>query len=191
MSDLAAQLDDLDADDVENFPDDPDWYRAAYDLATQRWEQAVAWARTFPEEALHESVGGEWSFIQTLRHLLFATDVWVARVIRGNPRPWDALDLPYDQMTPHPEVPWDRAARPSLDEVLALRAGRQALVRDYLARLTTDTLAGSTTPVEGPGFPPPDAYRISECLIIVINEEWRHRQYAERDLATLEAAATA
>jgi DinB superfamily len=34
---------------------------------------------------LHESVGGEWSFIETLRHLVFATDSWIRRAILGDP----------------------------------------------------------------------------------------------------------
>ncbi len=32
-----------------------------------------------------------------------------------------------------------------------------------------------------------DIYPVRECLLIVLNEEWHHRQFAERDLAVLEA----
>ena len=49
-------------------------------------------------DLLHESVDGEWSFIETSRHLAFATDAWVRRVILGDPAPWDPLDLPWDEM---------------------------------------------------------------------------------------------
>jgi len=31
------------------------------------------------------------------------------------------------------------------------------------------------------------ASRCRECLLIVLNEEWEHRLYAERDLDALEA----
>jgi hypothetical protein len=41
----------------------------------------------------------------------------------AEPSPWDPLDLPHDEMPDEPSVPRDRGARPSLDEVLALRAG--------------------------------------------------------------------
>jgi hypothetical protein len=27
---------------------------------------------------------------------------------------------------------------------------------------------------------------VRECLLIILNEEWSHRQFAERDLAVLE-----
>lgn len=46
-----------------------------------------------------------------------------------------------------------------------------------------------TQPVEGPGWPPPESFQVRECLLIVLNEEWHHRQFAERDLDTLETGA--
>jgi hypothetical protein len=131
-------------------------------------------------------VDGEWSFIQTLRHLAFATDTWILRALQGDPRPWHPLSLPFDEMTPAPEVPWDRDARPTLDEALSLRADRQAAMRRVVDDLTDDQLAGSTTPVEGPAWPPAHAFPVQEVLGTILNEEWEHRRYAERDLAVLE-----
>jgi hypothetical protein len=46
-----------------------------------------------------------------------------------------------------------RAARPSLEEVLALRADRMTTVRQVVADLTDETLAGRTGPVLEPGLP--------------------------------------
>ena len=86
-----------------------------------------------------------------------------------------------------PGVPRDRAARPSLDAVLALRRDRMATVRLVVDGLTDKSLAGQTTPVEAPGWPGPDSYPVRGCLRTVLNEEWEHRRYAERDLTTLEA----
>jgi DinB superfamily len=60
-------------------------------------------------------------------------------------------------------------------------------VAALLAALTDESLAASTTPVEGPGWPRPRSYPVRECLLIVLNEEWQHRRFAERDLAALEA----
>ena len=104
-------------------------------------------------ELLHESVDGEWSFIETLRHLAFATDAWVRRAILGDPSPWDPLDLPWDEMPDTPGVPRDRDVRPSLDEVLELRRDRMATVRQVVDGLTDESLDGHTEPVEGPGWP--------------------------------------
>lgn len=170
-------------------PTDPAGFREAWDLLEQLWAGTVERARSLEARrpgALHESVDGEWSFVQTLRHLVFATDVWIRRALLGDPCPWHPLSLPFDQMTPHPDVPWDRDARPPLEEVLALRADRQATVRHVLDELTDEQLAGHTTPVEGPSWPPADAYPVSEVLRTILNEEWEHRRYAERDLAVLE-----
>ena len=132
------------------------------------------------------SVSGEWSFIETLRHLAFATDSWIRRVILGDPSPWDPLDLPFDEMPDTPGIPRDRAARPSLDTVLELRRGRMATVRDVIDGLTDASLDSSTEPVEGPGWPQPRSYPVRQCLRIILNEEWVHRLYAERDLEILE-----
>jgi hypothetical protein len=47
-------------------------------------------------------------------------------------------------------------------------------------------LAGSTPPVSGPGWPPEsESFPVREVLGVVIDEEWWHRQFAERDLDAL------
>ena len=43
---------------------------------------------------LHERVGGEWSFVETQRHLLFAADVWLRRDALGAPDGWHRLGMP-------------------------------------------------------------------------------------------------
>jgi hypothetical protein len=84
-------------------------------------------------------------------------------------------------------VPRDRDARPSLEVVLELRHRRMATVRQVIEGLTVATLDGDTEPVEGPGWPQPRSYPVRKCLLIILNEEWEHRLYAERDLDALEA----
>ena len=182
---VEAELNRRDPDRAKMKPSDPDGFREAWRILDARWAATVARARTLDPELLHESVGGEWSFIQTLRHLVHATELWVIRVLLGNPRPWHPLSLPFDQAEPHPEIPWDREARPSLDEVLALREDRKNIVAGVLADLTPERLAAQTTPVEGPGYPPARAYPVKGCLLTVLSEEWEHRLYAERDLEVL------
>lgn len=80
-----------------------------------------------------------------------------------------------------------REARPTLDEALELRLDRMGTVRAVVDGLTDESLAADTTPVDGPGWPPPRAFPVRECLLVVLNEEWEHRLVAERDLAVLEA----
>jgi hypothetical protein len=168
-------------------PTDPAGFREAWDILERLWNQTVERARRLDPELLHESVGGEWSLTETLRHLVYATDCWIRRVILGDPTPWDALDLPWDEMPDTPGVPRDRGARPSLDVVLELRRDRMSTVRQVIEGLTDTSLDGFTEPVEGPGWPRPRSYPVRECLLTILNEEWEHRLYAERDLATLQA----
>jgi hypothetical protein len=37
-----------------------------------------------------------------------------------------------------------------------------------------------------PGWPQLESFPLKQCLLIVLNEEWEHRLYAERDLTALE-----
>ena len=69
-------------------PDDADGFRAAWAILERLWEGTVAWACTFPVAELHRGVDDEWSFVQTLRHLSFATAAWVNRMILGTASPW-------------------------------------------------------------------------------------------------------
>jgi uncharacterized protein YjbI with pentapeptide repeats len=166
-------------------PDDADGFRTAWATLERLWAGTVARARTFPEAALHRGVDDEWSFIQTLRHLNFAGAAWVGRMILGNPSPWHPLDLPWDEAPGWVGIPWDREVRPSLDEVLTVRRERQTMVRHVMESLTDELLATEVTRT-GPGWPRKENFPVKECLRIVLNEEWEHRLYAERDLTTVE-----
>ncbi len=184
---VEAELDRRYPDRITFRPTSADGFRTAWELNARLWSATVGRARGLDPDLLHESVDGEWSFIQTLRHLAFASESWVGRCIRGDPSPWHPLSLPWDQMEPTDVVPWDRDARPSLEEALALRRAAMSLAGDVIERVTDERLAEQTTPPVGPGWPPEGAtFPVSECLLIVLNEEWNHRLYAERDLAVLE-----
>ncbi len=60
-------------------------------------------------------------------------------------------------------------------------------MRRAVEALTVEQLAGTTTPVDGPAWPPAHAFPVREVLGTVLNEEWEHRRYAERDLTVLES----
>ena len=184
---VSAELNRRYPDRSKMRPADPAGFREAWDILERLWGETVERARRLHPELLHESVDGEWSFIETLRHLVFATDSWIRRVILGDPSPWDPLDLPWDEMPDTPGVPRDRDARPSLDAVLELRRDRMSTMRQVIGGLTGASLDARTEPVEGPGWPRPRSCPVRECLLCILNEEWEHRLYAERDLDALTA----
>jgi uncharacterized damage-inducible protein DinB len=171
-------------------PADAAGFRQAWDVMTRLWDGTVEKARRLDPAMLHESVDGEWSFIQTLRHLVLVTDGWVRRTILGDPSPWDRLDLPWDdpdETRPLPDgITRDLGARPTLDEVLELRNDRMASVREVVTGLTDESLDGQTKPVGAPGWPESRSRRLRGLLLHVLHEEWEHRLYAERDLDALE-----
>jgi hypothetical protein len=182
---VEAELDRRHPDRAKMRPTDAAGYCEAWDLLERLWEGTVERARRLPPEALHESVEGEWSFIQTLRHLAFATDAWVSRAYRVPRKPVAVASArpAHDEMPDLPGVPRDLGAKPSLEEVLALRADRQATVRRDLAELTDECFAESTTPVLEPGYPAAESFPVPRCLRCILSEEWHHRLFAERDLA--------
>ena len=170
-------------------PRTPEAYRAAWADLERLWGETTARALTLGEERLHESVDGEWSFVQTLRHLAYATDLWVFSVIQGVPDAYDPLDLPFDgyERFPNP-IPYERDAKPPLADVLALRADRVARVRAFLEELTQEQLE-STVEFESESWPFNEPFPVGPSLATVVNEEWNHLQYAERDLAVLMGSA--
>jgi hypothetical protein len=185
-----AELDRRYPDRASMRPVDPAGFREAWNVVERLWGETIDRARRVDPQLLHESVDDEWSFIETLRHLVFATDCWIRRAILGDPSPWDRLDLPWDEMPDTLGVPRDRDVRPSLDEILEVRGDRMSTVRAVIDGLTDESLRGHTEPVEGPGWPEPRSYPVRECLLCILNEEWEHRLYAERDLDALDTRSS-
>jgi hypothetical protein len=78
-------LDRRDPDRAKIRPTQPGGFREAWGIVERRWDNTVERARGLDPRLLHQSVDGEWSFIETLRHLVFATDAWVRRATLGDP----------------------------------------------------------------------------------------------------------
>lgn len=183
---VEAELDRRMPDRKKMHPTTVEGFQDAWATLERLWAETEDRARALPPELLHERVRDEWSFIESLRHLGFASAAWVGRMVLGDPSPWHPLDLPWDEAPGWEGIPWDREARPSLDEVLAVRRERQAMVRDVITALTPAQLEQTVTRTE-PGWPQLEDFPLAQCLFIVVNEEWHHRLYAERDLAALTA----
>jgi hypothetical protein len=185
---VEAELDRRYPDRARMRPADAAGFRAAWDILERLWQQTVGRARGLPPELLHERVDAEWSFIETLRHLVFATDRWAGYMILDNPAPYHPLGLPQPGFTPADAAALgiDLDARPSLAEVLEARGTRMALVRGIVDGLTDDDLDRVCPRLPAPGYPE-EARSVGLCLRVIMKEECEHRRYAVRDLAALEA----
>ncbi len=165
----------------------PDDYRTAWAAIERLWEATLDRARRLPEAMLHERVDGEWSFVETQRHLLFASDAWLGSAVLAEEAPYDPLGFPAGGMPAEAsaQLGLTLGATPTLDEVLAPRLLRMATVRHVVEGLTDAEL--DRTCDRKPAAPYPDEeYVVRRCLKVVLKEEAEHHRYAVRDLAVLE-----
>ena len=168
--------------------DSPEDYQKAWDAIETLWNGTLDRARQLPADKLHEQVDGEWSFVETQRHLLFACDAWFGNAVLEDDDPYHPLGFPAGG-TPAEEsakLGLDLSASPTLDEVLAPRLARMAEMRRVINGLTVaelDRVCGRK-----PAGPYPDQeYVVRRCIKVVLKEEAEHHRYAVRDLAVLEA----
>jgi hypothetical protein len=163
---------------------DRDGLRAAWAVLERAWGATLGRVATMPAGTVDMSVGGEWSFAQTLRHLVLATDMWLGRAILEIEQPFHAVGL-VDTGTEQDGLDMSvfTTATPSYAEVLEARAGRVAMVRDFLTRVTSGELAATR---KNPHDPRHQETTLS-CLHVILEEEWEHHRYAVRDLDAIEA----
>ncbi len=136
-------------------------------------------ARRLPPVMLDASVDGEYSYLQTLRHLVFAIDRWITGPVLGRAEPFHPLGYPYDSAPPVELAPLDLDAVPSLDEVLQVRAERTGFVEELVGNATDESLARVVHSPNG------GTTTVGDCIRVVMIEEWWHHRYADRDLAVL------
>jgi uncharacterized protein YjbI with pentapeptide repeats len=163
---------------------DPEGLRAAWAAVERTWEATLDCVAAMPAGTVDVSVGGEWSFAQTLRHLVLATDMWLGRAVLEIEQPFHPLGLA------NPEAEDDgldmsvfATATPSYSEVLEARADRVAMVRDFLVTVTPDDLAATRRNPHDPEY----AETTLSCLHVILEEEWEHHRFAARDLDGIEA----
>jgi len=162
--------------------------RAMWATIERLWSKLTARVNRLPEQARHERVDGEWSFLETMRHLVFAIDAWVSRTVLDEPMPYHRLGLTHTSYPPEDAAALgiDLAAQPSYAEVMAVRADRVALVRRIVDDLSDADLERMCTRTPAPGYPE-EPHSVGACLRVIMYEECEHRRYLVRDLAVLEA----
>ena len=71
-------------------------------------------------------------------------------------------------------------------EVLVVRREHMDAVQETIAALTSKELERLCVPPDALGHPT-EPHSVLECLHVILDEEWEHSRYANRDLAILEA----
>lgn len=168
---------------------DPAQLHRAHQQLQADWATTLTRLRAMPEGSEHRSVGGEWSAVQTLRHLVFVHDSWFRRCCLGSTSPFTPIGLAADFVPDQREQGLDLAATPSLDDVAAVRAAQAAELDAWLAAVTDAELTSIAPVPEGPGWPSYASGRsVLQCLHTILNEEWAHHGFCVRDLDLLQVA---
>ena len=163
-------------------------FRAMWDTIERLWAEATERSERLPAQALAEQVNEEWSFAETLRHLVFITDAWASRTVLDEARPYHPIGLPQSWYPPADAAALgiDLAAKPSYAAILAARADRMAVMSRIVAGLTDEDLSRLCGRSPAPGYPEEER-AVGECITVVMDEEIEHYRFATRDLAVLEA----
>jgi hypothetical protein len=168
--------------------EDPEGLRSAWAALERTWAATLDRATAMPAGTVDASVDDEWSFAETLRHLVMATDTWLGKAILGQEQPYHPAGLPNDDNDSHA---YDDGAfsapAPSFAEVVETRGDRQTTVREFLATVTPEVLA---QPRKNPHTPDYEE-TVLLGLRAILEEEWEHHRYAVPDLDVISTAGSA
>jgi len=142
-------------------------------------EATVLRAASLPEEQLQRGVNGEWSTVESLRHVVLIVDLWLTKTVLGEGDPFHPMALPPTFMPPQlPGTSIDPEARPTFEEACEVVRGRLATVRTAVDSLTPDDL---DRPVAA------HAKTVGGALSVLFGELRAHNRYINRDLDIVDA----
>ncbi|TPG17810.1 DinB family protein [Pedococcus bigeumensis] len=154
----------------ERRAESPAGLQEAWNTVDKAWDSAIERAAALPPGSVDVRVDDEWSFAETLRHLVYATDIWLGKGVLGlEEANFHPLGLGHGSS--------GFEARP-FEDVLAARADRAAMVRDFLATITNEVLDQEHRNPHNPA----EAESVRQCLHVILEESWEHLRFAMRDL---------
>ena len=164
--------------------DRPADLRAAWRQLQEDWATTIERVRSMPENSEHRGVDGEWSMVETLRHLVFVHDSWFRRCVLGLTEPFTTIGLGPPEVIEQERNLLGPSAQPSLDEVLAVPAGQAPEFEAWLAEVTPGQLANPAPVPDDDRWPPYARGRtVRQCLGTVLNEEGAHHGFCTRATA--------
>jgi hypothetical protein len=153
--------------------------RASAAEATGALEATMLRAASFPEDQLQRGVNGEWSTVESLRHVVLIVDLWLTKTVIGEADPFHPMALPPTFMPPQlPGTSIDPEARPTFDEACEVLRRRLAAVSTSVDSLTPDDL---DRPVAA------HAKTVGGALSVLFGEMAAHNRFINRDLDIIDA----
>ena len=154
----------------ERRAESPAGLRQAWDTVNRAWDAAIERAAALPAGSVDLRIDGEWSFAETLRHLVHATDTWLTKAVLG------LEEADFHPLGLRHGISGSEAG--SYNDVLAARADRAAMIRDFLATVTDEVLDEQRRNPHNQA----DAETVRSCLHVILEESWEHLRFALRDL---------
>jgi hypothetical protein len=165
--------------------DDPADLREAARQLRSTWASTVERMRATPGIE-HESVNGEWSAVETLRHLVFVHDSWFRRCCLGVTELFTPMGLGIEDVPDRQAQGLDPSVAPSLDEVVAVRESQAEELEAWLGGVTDQQLQAPAPVPDDDRWPPYARGRsVGQCLRTVLNETFEHHGFCVRDLDLL------
>jgi len=158
-------------------PTTPADMRTTWAALEAEWADTIAEAVALPGDDARRSVNDEFSFVQTVQHLVFAVDKWFTVPVLGGE--FHPIGLPNRGSLDFGWPNLDYSLTPTLADALAVRADRSARIRNFLDTVTEADVEREIDVMENGPHP------LQECLYTVFEEEFWHLRYARRDLAII------
>jgi hypothetical protein len=158
-------------------PADPAGMREGWQVITAAWVAAIERAHGLGDGLCHTSVDGEWSFVQTLRHLVFATDKWFTAPILGGT--FHPTGIPNSGSADFDWPGLDPTVTPTFDDAVDAWRDRSRQLHAYIADVEPAALTATVDVLENGPNP------VRDCIGVVFEEHFEHLRYAVRDLDRL------
>jgi hypothetical protein len=163
-------------------PTDAGSMRQGWRALVAAWGSAIERAERLPEQQRRASVDGEWSFIETIRHLVFAIDKWFTLPILGGA--FHPMGLPNSGSADFGWPGLDAAADPTFEEAVEAWRARSERLRDHLVDVEPAALTAEVDVLEN------GTSAVHDCIGVVFEEHFQHLRYAIRDLDRLSGSSS-
>lgn len=150
---------------------------AAWNLIRREWSRVLEDALALGSGGTSSRVGDGWSIEQTFRHLVFAMDKWFVFPVLGEG--FSPLGMPNSGSVDFPWPGLDPESAPGFAEIFATRSDRNESFVTFVEAVDVPELSREVEVLEN------GTHTVLQCLQVVLEEEFWHLRYVDRDLTVL------